>query len=190
VGAAIAPGAYQTIALHGAIDFQTTYGLPPTYEIAPSVGGLAAVPDMLAAVPGGIGSSAGLTDVGEPVVLFYWNGASDLVRDVDYVFYGNIAGSNPPVDKTNVAVDGPDNGTATTRYLADTPLSAQRPVGAHQLGGSIERCDLSEGGEHPGGNGITGQDETSEPMASTWRVNLSAPGMRTPGGPPAPGTCP
>lgn len=44
-------------------------------------------------------------------MLFYWDGATELVTDIDYVFYG--ATGNTPVNKTGVMV-----GAST--YLPDT----------------------------------------------------------------------
>src|SRR5215831_3983374 len=106
--AQILPGEYQTIALHGATTFMTTYAVTPTYEM---VADSATVPDMLPATAGSIGASLSLTDGGEPVILFYWDQASDLVKDVDYVFYGAATTANPLVNKTGISVDGPDTGT-------------------------------------------------------------------------------
>src|SRR5215831_11144558 len=61
--AQILPGEYQTIALHGATMFMSTYGVTPTYETG--VPDSATVPDMLPALAGTIGTSLSLTDGGE-----------------------------------------------------------------------------------------------------------------------------
>jgi lamin tail-like protein len=187
-GSMIQPGQYQTIALHGTSMFMTTYGIAPTYEIA---GDSAAVPDMLPAVTGSIGgpTTLTLTDTGEPVILFQWDQAGDLVKDVDYVYYGTVSTANPQVNKTGIAIDGPDVGTTTSTYAADS--AAQSPIGTHNAGGSIHRCRFDEGGETmTGGNGITGHNETSEPMNTTWKVNTSTTTLRTPNAGPPAGFCP
>ncbi len=187
-GAIIGPSQYQTISLHMASDFNTVYGLTPTYELVSSS---PAVPDMVAALPNSIGGSASLTDNGEPVILFYWDQSSDLVRDVDYLLYGVNTGTDGAIDKTGVSVDGPDPGTTGTLFAADTPAAMQVQLPKHNLNGSLVRCDFAETGERmTGGNGISGHDETSEPFPTTWRINLATAALRTPGAGPAPGFCP
>jgi hypothetical protein len=70
-------------------------------------------------VTNGIGpAGAGLTNDGEMVVLFYWDGASDRVADVDLAIAGGAPGSTNTIAAKS-AVDGPDGDTATTAYLTD-----------------------------------------------------------------------
>lgn len=175
-GATIAPGAYQTIALNGALDFNNVYGVNPTYEIANSDNN---VPDMLEARPGSIdGLSSGLSDGGEVVVLLYWDGVSDLVQDLDYVLWGDKVEA---IDKTGVTVN-------TSTYLDDTPISQQAVVStsAHANGMSWQRSDMNEGFETKiGGNGINGHDETSEDTNNTFFESTPTPNAAA-GNPPAP----
>jgi hypothetical protein len=187
--ASIGPHAYQTVALRPSSDFMTTYGVSPTYSTGTATAPTVA---MRAAFAGSLGVQLGLTDTGEPVVLFYWDGASDLVKDVDYLIYGTPgAGANGPVDKTGFSVDGPDSDTTPTPYLADTTGTLQIPIGAHLANGSLHRCDNSEGSEvHSGGNGIGGHNETSEPFLSTWKINTQTAAARTPNAGPPAGFCP
>ena len=42
---------------------------------------------------------------GEVVILYTWDGASDLVQDIDYAVWGDKVEG---VDKSGVGVDGPD----------------------------------------------------------------------------------
>ncbi len=181
-GASIAPGAYQTIALNGAVDFFTVYGVNPTYEIANTN----SVPDMLEARPGSIdGLSSGLSDGGEVVVLLHWDGMSDLVQDLDYVVWGDKVEA---VDKTGVSIDGPDAGTTPSSYLNDTAISAQAVIstGSHAVGNSWQRSDMNEGNEvKTGGNGITGHDETSEDTNNTFFEAPATPNAAA-ASPPAP----
>ena len=187
-GATIAPGQYQTVALHGATMFQTTYGVAPSYEVGSDS---AAVPDMRAATTGSIGAALTLTDGGEPVIFFQWDQTSDLVKDVDYVFFGAASGGNALVDKTGITADGPDPGTTASAYLADTAAAQQSSIGTHGANGSLHRCRFDEGTERAsGGNGILGQDATSEPLATTWKVNPSTAAQRTPNAGPPAGFCP
>jgi len=182
-GATIAPGAYQTIALNGALDFNNVYGIDPTYEIANSDNN---VPDMLEARPGSIdGLSSGLSDGGEVVVLFHWDGVSDLVQDLDYVLWGDKVEA---IDKTAVSIDGPDPDSTPSTYLDDTPISAQAITNfnSHADGNSWQRSDMNEGNEvKTGGNGINGHDETSEDINNTFFEASATPNAAA-GNPPAP----
>lgn len=191
-GARIGPGEAQTVSLGGAECFRTGcaetrsftgWGAYPTYEI-PSSGVLgrgesvsaAAVPDMRLPIAGAVGATRGLTNDHECLILFYWDGVSDLVKDVDYVFYG-ATGANMPVDKTGESLDGPDPGTARSAYLDDAADDVALHAPLSQDGGSC-RLDLTEGAQPAsGGNGVTGAVETGEPLSSTW----TACAAQTPG---------
>ncbi len=172
-GSSIAAGEFQSIAINGA-NFVNTYGVQPTYEIFNSD---AAIPDMLEAYTTTIGIQSGLSNAGEVIILYYWNGLSDLVQDVDYVVWGD---KNEAVDKTGISIDGPDPGTTQTTYLNDTSIGQQISVSSanpHVIGKSVQRLDMIENSEtQSGGNGITGHDETSEDLASSFQVDDPNPG--------------
>lgn len=180
-GATIAPGSYQTIALNGAVDFNTAYGVDPTYEIANTN----AVPDMREARAGSIdGLSSGLSG-GEVLVLLYWDGQSDLMSDLDYVLWGDKVEA---VDKTAVAIDGPDPDGNTSTYANDTSIANQAVIDTSQHAGGMswQRSDMNEGMEvTTGGNGITGNDETSEDWNNTFFEGTPTPNAAA-GNPPAP----
>lgn len=127
-----------------------------------------------------------IIDVGEPIVLFTWDGLRDLVTDVDIVLIGN---AQPPVgtdnalpDKTGVEVDGPDEGTRALTYAPDGAAMVTMTFRAG-VGGSYKRI-APEGTDEPRdiSNGIAGHDETSEDTRTTWSQTDSAP---TPGEVPA-----
>jgi len=164
-GATIAPGETQYVSIAGAVDFEATFGVVPTYEFAFSTVGNPAVPDMLEPFASAVGTSATLTNGGEPIMLFYWDGASALVTDIDYTYYGVPGVSNPAVDKTGVSV-------LQQAYLPDTPQAAQEfaPLAIGPV--STNTCRLypyTEGSQTlSGSNGIAGSDETSEPSPATW----------------------
>lgn len=179
-GASIMPGQTQYIALGGAECFKTSCGVAgnftgfaayPTYELAPTsmLKTSASVPDMIAPFAGAIGSNVlaangALTNTGEPVVLFYWDGASNLVTDVDYVYFNQGTGSNPGVNKTGVAVNG-------STYLADSADVAANhaPIDTMILVQTTCRADFTEGAQiMAGGNGANGSDECSENWSLTW----------------------
>ncbi len=183
-GASIAPKQFLTIAFSGA-GFNTTYGKPADFEIKSDDAG---TPDMAKASDASVGANAGLSDDGEVLILFYWDGQSDLVQDVDYVVWGDKAEA---VDKTNVSIDGPDADANTSTYLADTPVANQFVVNTendadanpHDAGSSAQRkLEVEDLETWTGGNGITGHNETSENlswMGGIWSLNAAAtPGAR------------
>jgi DNA/RNA endonuclease YhcR with UshA esterase domain len=101
--------------------------------------------------------NAKLDNTAEMLVLFYWDGSATTVQDVDYLIWGN----------TTYAVDKSGVGT----YLNDTPVASQSFLPAHADGKKLARLSETEGSEtSSGGNGITGHDETSENLATSWEV--------------------
>jgi len=186
-GATIQPGEFQTVALRGAECFKSACGtgsfdghlVDPTYEVASSdpTDNSAAVPDMLQAFPGSLGGLHELTNAGEPVVLFYWDGMTDLVSDADYVFVGQT--QNSPVNKTGASADGPDAGLAPTAYKAETMDDPDRHAPVYISASSPVRVtcriDFAETGQTmTGSNGVEGADETSEDWSTTWDACMFA----------------
>ncbi len=184
-GASITPGEYQTVSLSGSIDFFNAYGEQPTYELFEDAVSADGVPDMREAVTGSINDQGSLTDdSGEVVVLLYWDGATDLVQDLDYVVWGDKVEA---IDKSGVAIDGPDGGADTTTYLADTAIAAQTAIAtsAHASGNSWQRIDMTEGAEsQSGGNGVAGSDEMSENTDFTFGEGVPTPNAATNIAPP------
>lgn len=173
-GATIAAGEYQTISMAGSDDFSSTYGVDPTYELFED-GASDSVENMREAVPGSINDQGGLTDSGEVVVLLHWDGTTDLVQDLDYAVWGDKVEA---IDKTGIAIDGPDADSTDSTYLADTAISSQTPLaaGAHNSGNTWQRSDLTEGAEvQSGGNGIADSDETSENTDFTFGESTPTP---------------
>lgn len=180
-GATLAPGKCVTVATEGS-GFLAAYGKPADYCTRLPAGGSVQMLTSLAqngqwsATP--TGSSCSVFPSGEPIVVFTWDGTSDLVQDIDALYLGTKAtsGANDPHDKTGVQVDGPDADTAASVYLADTAAAQQASVS----GTIVQRIDFSEGSERQtGGNGVTGDDELSEPVNVTFVTATTA----TPGAP-------
>ncbi|MEX1311214.1 MAG: hypothetical protein AB1Z65_12390, partial [Candidatus Sulfomarinibacteraceae bacterium] len=174
-GAVIASHEYQTVAISGSTAFFATYGAEPTYELFEDDASPDAVPDMREALPGTINGQGGLTNDGEVVILYRWDGSSDLVQDLDIVLWGDKAEA---VDKTGVSIDGPDAGTDPSTYLDDTAVAAQdvASTASHLGGNSFTRTDKDEGAEtQTGGNGLTGNDETSENLSTTFAEVAATP---------------
>jgi hypothetical protein len=145
----IAPGQSLIVGLGRTSDYSDEYGSAPDLSLKNdmlSVGGEATIPGRL---------NGYLDDIAETLVLFYWDGSSTTVKDVDYLIWGNLSHA---VDKTNVP-----------GYAPDTPVSQQKFAAVH---GIDQKMIHSDEGSEPtsGGNGITGHDETGEPLDTTWDV--------------------
>jgi endonuclease/exonuclease/phosphatase family metal-dependent hydrolase len=172
-GSSIAANEFQTIAVDGA-GFVSTYAIQPNYELN---GTASNIPDMLEAFAGSINSQGGITNSGEVMVLYYWDGQTDLVQDIDYVVWGD---KNEAIDKSGVSIDGPDPDSTPSSYLNDVAIASQVSVSSadpHSSGESIQRLDLVEHGEtQSGGNGITGNDEMSEDLATSFPTGTPNPG--------------
>jgi uncharacterized protein len=170
-GAVIGPKAVITVAVDVASAYQTTYGVAPTFSI--TSGNM---------VPVSANGVAQLTNGGELIALFYWNGQDDLVRDVDLMLAGLPTATNGFINKSGVALDGPDADTASTAYAPDarTMMSQTSAPGAAR---STKRISPEAGFEVQAGtgNGLTGDDETSEITISTWDSAFTPP---TPGSVP------
>ena len=93
------------------------------------------------------------------------------VQDVDYFIYGN----GPRTSKTGIGT-----------YLADTAVGSQISMDAGTSPTtSYQRACYNEQNEtKTGGNGITGHNETSEPLNVNWVVGLPNLGAKTPGSVP------
>jgi hypothetical protein len=132
---------------------------------------------MLNTVPSSGTQNPGLTNAGEMVALFFWDGTSDTVKDVDLV----VAGNAPTAANTFVAkapVDGPDADVLPTTYLVDTltiqDMASDTSSTVTDLQ-SYKRIALEGLNELAvGGNGITGHDETSEQSRTTWDSNAGS----------------
>ena len=167
-GAVIQPGAGICIALY-APGIDSTYGVGTSdYEICIVPGHPAA--DMIMVgnnVPAWAAGATTITNTQEFLMLFYWDGISDNVCDVDYVTFGTATTTNR-VDKTGVSVDGPDIDAVATMYNADTADASQTYVTAAGAGSSKQRSAAVEGAETlTGGNGCVAGGPTAI-NNSTW----------------------
>jgi hypothetical protein len=116
---------------------------------------------------------------GECIGLAEWDGASDRVRDHDWVCWltlNNIP--NKDVDFP-FGIDGPDADLDGSFFLDDLDTAVAAPDAPEGM--SIHRLSLAEPGEAPeGGNGVTGHDETTEDW-SAWQVGAPTPGRTSAG---------
>jgi hypothetical protein len=121
-----------------------------------------------------------LTNEGEPVILFQWDGQSDLVRDVDILLAGKPSASNDLPNKSGKQQDGPDLDTLPSTYAVDRHAIAPQPS-APGAGRSTKRIKLEAGHEvqDGAGNGLSGDDETSEDTSTTWDITFTPPTLFT-----------
>ncbi len=146
--------------------FQGLPGSPQLFE-AHQDGDADGVPDMLIRSNSTSVQPWNLTNSGEPVVLFYWDGESDLVRDVDFITWEK---TSYMLNKTGVSIDGPDADQDASAYLEDAGSGTYLPEARN---GTAQRTTILEPGESDQeGNGLTGHDESSESFDSaagaTW----------------------
>ena len=150
-GYTLAPGAEIKISLRDNSAYESVYGQTPDISLDDDMLSVSEDSD----TKGNPGAPK-LHNSSETLILFYWDGSSEIVKDVDYLIWGD---NSFAIDKSGV--DG---------YLSDTPTSSQSLMPVHATNEKLVRLDKSsEGGEtQANGNGITGHDETSEPLADTW----------------------
>ncbi len=166
-GAMLGAGEVAVVALDEQ-GFAAAFLAAPDYAVRAAVIPVADAMEVVA--DGSVERSMELTDGGEAIVLFRWNGQSDLVTDVDIVVAGQDPGDpgaeNGVPDKTGRAVDGPDDDTDESTYAAD---GAAMPAITVRSTGSYKRVALEDAAEpDAGGNGVDGHDETSEDTLTTW----------------------
>lgn len=164
-GATLGPHAVAVAAIDGPA-FALVFGVPD-YTIGVPVSGAL----MMTTNGFGVDIPVSITNAGEMIVLFRWDGAADLVEDVDLVLAGNaLAGDNAPMAKA--AVDGPDADLVATLYEPDalTIEDMASDTNDHNLVlQSYKRIAAETGREvATGGNGVLGHDETSEQCRTTW----------------------
>ena len=147
----LAAGASMKVSLRDNESYVNTYGESADLSLNE---------DLLDAIDGsstkGNASTPKLDNTSETLVLFYWDGTSATVKDVDYLLWG---GNSYGIDKS-----------AVTGYQSDTPVSSQSFMSVHATNEKLIRAEnAGEGSEsQSSGNGITGHDETSEPLSDTW----------------------
>ncbi|HVV88610.1 MAG TPA: DUF4215 domain-containing protein [Kofleriaceae bacterium] len=167
-----------------AVMFQSVYGVPPNYTLEELGNSVAMVKVWN---PTGT-PNVGLTNAGEMVALFYWDGVSDNVKDVDLVNAGNApSAANTFIAKT--ATDGPDADAIATPYAVDMPNPVfDMETDTSGTATSYKRIAFEGANEsHAGtGNGITGDDEMSEAVRMTWDSQAMAANYTA----PTPGTVP
>ena len=135
-GTTIAAEDVLVIAVYNATQCYDTYGFYQDFDTDAS-------DENEPAMSGSFGIGYNLLDSREMVVLYYWDGSSDLVQDIDYLGYGTSADL---MDKTGVTIEG--------QSMKRTDFSK----GSETL---------------TSGNGMSGHDETSEDFTNTVTISDS-----------------
>jgi len=175
-GASIPGHGVITVAIDNPVNFSTHYGVAPSYSLMDT---------SLEKIS--INGAANLTNAGELVVLFQWDGRSDLVRDVDIVLAGAPAAANGLISKSGVSQDGMDADTTPSTYAADkNSIHSQASTPGSTVSTKRIALEAAGGESHDGtGNGQAGDDETSEDTSLTWDGSVMSPFTA-----PTPGTVP
>jgi len=137
-------------------------------------------PNTVFAVTGGLFTNPSNTN-GEWVMLYCWNGASDLVCDIDYASYGANSASNPKVNKTGLSIDGPDAGAVASAFNPDTPVASQSNLGSGTVltkPNTYQRNGLEVGEVTIGGNGCIGRVVPSAIDWAPFTNSLGEPAVR------------
>lgn len=182
------PGQFQTIAVDG-VGYMAAYGAAPTYALrnANAVGAT----QMLiwggnGFVQGDVGTGVDLRDLGEPIVLWFWNEQGDLMQDVEIVGYGTAGptapggdpNENTMIDKSNQLSEGPDANLQFTPYAPETtgPNQNQQRMPLAPAGQSMQRVRYDEQLEiFANGNAQNQHDETSEKWAQNFINAIPTP---------------
>ena len=109
-----------------------------------------------------IGSSPGLDNNQEMLILFYWDGISEIIQDVDYFLWGStLRGFSKTIDEGYTYNDTSIEDQFFIRNYSDSDFGDSLYV----------RNSMTENSEIQfDGNGITGHDETSENIAESWSI--------------------
>lgn len=179
--AIIGPRSVVVVARDG-MAFESGFSRPADYAVTAPGNAIA-----MEIVASGTSLDMELHGDGEPVTIFRWDGARDVVSDVDVL----VAGDAPYPEHRLVAkqviaaggIDGPDEDARETPYRIDATAmqpAISRDSGTGPTAGAYQRIMLEDGFEpFEDGNGVTGHDETSEDARSTWEQDVGT--IPTPG---------
>lgn len=121
-GASIGPGGVKVIAIDGG-RYRRGTGVDADYMMYNAGGGLTTAVSMIDVGTGagaGYPSFGSFTNTAEFVWLFFWDQVSDLVCDLDLVYWGAGTGANLPVLKiATTCQDGPDANAIASCYNVD-----------------------------------------------------------------------
>ena len=106
------------------------------------------------------------SDNDEMLILFFWDGVSDKIYDVDYFLWGGRAEA---INKTGISNYLSDELPELQSYL---PLSNEH-YSYTRVNNDDGSCCLEYGESELNGNGITGHNEMSEKFEFSWTLVLN-----------------
>jgi hypothetical protein len=164
----IAPKANLVIALDGSA-FTGKFTSSADYEIAGTDDNTA---DMVVLYAG---SNIKLESSNGFLILFQWDGSSDLIQDIDYISWGFF--TTGLMDKSGVSIDGPDANNDASNYLDDLSAASQKKATIPTGGQSLQRNGIVEIDEvTTGGNGLNGHNEATENWRTSFVASAPSPG--------------
>jgi len=108
------------------------------------------------------GINPNLSGSEEMLVLFYWDGTTSIVQDVDYFLWGDY---DKGVSKTT------EEGYPYNDTLLEDQIFIRNHGSSDFYDSLYVRLDINEYDEiQSDGNGITGHDETSENFIASWAI--------------------
>ena len=156
------------IALDGA-GFQAKFSFTADFEIRGTDGNTADMTVLYA------GSNIKLESSNGILILFQWDGVSDLVQDIDYIAWGFF--TTGFMDKSGVSIDGPDANNNVSAYFDDLSVLSQKKATIPSAGQSLQRNGIIEIDEAAsGGNGVGGHNEATENWQNSFVVSSPSPG--------------
>ena len=108
------------------------------------------------------GINPNLSGSEEMLVLFYWDGTTSIVQDVDYFLWGDY---DKGISKTT------EEGYPYNDTLLEDQIFIRNHGSSDFYDSLYVRLDINEYDEiQSDGNGITGHDETSENFIASWAI--------------------
>ena len=150
-GTSIEPEEVYTVTTQSSVDFYNFYNYEPDISLVDTDFEIFE-----------FGLNPNLSNSQEVLILFYWDGVTSIVQDVDYFLWG---GDSRAVSKT-VEEGYPFNDTLTEDQIFIRNYS----LAAFSDSLYVRKCTNEFNELEANGNGITGDDETSENLVSSWFV--------------------
>lgn len=104
-----------------------------------------------------------IDDNAECIILFEWDGnLENNIKDIDYFVWATTDGITTAIDKTDIGTYLDDTSLLEQKYFQQVPS---------EYSAFSRKVELDEIGEvDVGGNGIWGNDETSENFRESWEI--------------------
>ncbi len=157
-GSSIASEGTFTITTQSASDFTNFYGYDADVSIVD--------PDLETSE---FGINPNLSGSEEMLILFYWDGISPIVKDVDYFLWGdNDKGISKTIEEGYLYNDTLLEEQIFMSNYSESDFYYSSYVRINEVYPDINECNEIQSE----GNGITGHDETSENFIDSWLIEI------------------